>query len=355
MKMPRGARTRVRAFRVFSYSVVLSLLVLFGHAVVKLVTAATVDGPPPWRVVRKDGRLDRLLPRDAALDRIAGGFAWVEGPAWHRQGRYLLFSDVPGDAVYQWREGDGLHLFLEPGGVTGQAPDRGREAGASGLAFDRQGRLVLCEHGDRRIARLERDGSKTTLADRYQGRRLNSPHDLVFRSNGDLYFTDPPFGLPGTFDDPARELPWSGVYRLSARGALTLLTRELRAPNGLAFSPSERRLYVSNADRGHAVWMAYEVGADGMLGAGRVFADATEWAKSRPGVPEGMKVDREGHLFAAGPGGVHVFSPDGALLGRIELDAPVSNLAWGEDGSVLYITADTAVYRIRTGTVGAGF
>lgn len=355
MTVSRGARAWVRALRILSRATLVIAPLLFGHAFVKLVAGNPPEEPPPWRVVRTDPRLERLLPKSVTLERIAEGYAWVEGPVWHRKEHYLLFADIPNNAVYQWREGDGTRLFLETSGYTGRKPFEGREPGSNGLTFDSQGRLVLCEHGDRRVARLERNGRKTTLADRYEGKRLNSPNDLVFRSTGDLYFTDPPFGLPGTFEDPAKELPFSGVYRLSPGGALTLLTRELRAPNGIAFSPSERTLYVSNADRARAVWMAYEVLADGTLGAGRVFFDATAWAKNRKGAPDGMKVDREGHLFAVGPGGVHVFAPDGAHLGSIELDVPASNVAWGEDGSVLYVTADTAVYRIQTGTKGAGF
>ena len=223
------------------------------------------------------------------------------------------------------------------------------------MTFDSQGRLTLAEHGDRRIARLESDGRKTTLVDRYQGKRINSPNDLVFKSNGDLYFTDPPFGLPKSFEDPGKELPFQGVYRLAKNGELTLPIRDIKAPNGIAFSPDEKTLYVSNAEKNNAVWYAYAVKADGTLGNRRVLFNATEFAKSRKGVPDGMKVDREGNLFAAGPGGLYVIAPEGTLLGRIELGAATANCAWGEDGSVLYIAASTAIYRIRTGTRGANF
>ena len=307
------------------------------------------------QIVRLDPRMDRLVPRVAALEKVADGFAWVEGPVWNREGRYLLFSDIPNNSVFKWQEGPGVTLFLKPSGYTGLAPFHGREPGSNGLAFDGAGRLVMCAHGDRRIVRLEADGRRTTLADRYQGKRLNSPNDLVFTSNGDLYFTDPPFGLPRAFDDPLKELDFSGVYRLSPRGELMLLIRDLKAPNGVAFSPSEKTLYVSNADPNRAVWMAYDVGADGTLANGRVFFDATAWTKTRNGLPDGMKVDREGNIFAAGPGGLHIFAPDGTHLGSIETGVATGNVAWGDDGSVLYIAANTAIYRIALRTKGPGF
>ena len=307
------------------------------------------------KIVRLDSRVDRLVPRDARLEKIADGFAWVEGPVWNRQGRYLLFSDIPNNSIFKWQEGSGVTLFLKPSGYTGSALFQGREPGSNGLAFDSAGRLVFCAHGDRSIVRLEVDGRRTTLADRYQGKRLNSPNDLVFKSNGDLYFTDPPFGLPRGFDDPLKEVDFSGVYRLSPRGELTLLIGDLRAPNGIAFSPSEKILYVTNADPNRAVWMAYDVRADGTLASGRVFFDATAWTGSRRGLPDGMKVDREGNIFAAGPGGVHIFAPDGTHLGSIETGVATANVAWGDDGSVLYIAADTAIYRIALRTKGLGF
>ncbi len=310
---------------------------------------------PVGRIVRLDPRFDKLVPRDAVLEKVADGLTWVEGPAWDRQNGYLLFSDIPTNAVYRAFPGAGAHVFLRPSGYTGAAPFQGREPGSNGLTFDPAGRLVLCEHGDRRITRLEKDGRKTTLVDRYEGKRLNSPNDLVFKSNGDLYFTDPPFGLPKAFDDPARELPFSGVYRLSRDGKVMLLTKDIKAPNGIAFSPDEKTLYVTNADPNHAVWLAYNVKDDGTLGRGRVFFDATAWTKTKKGAPDGMKVDQDGNLFATGPGGLHVFAPDGTHLGSIDLGVATSNCAWGEDGSVLYITADTAVYRIKLTTKGAGW
>lgn len=306
-------------------------------------------------IVRLDPRFDKLVPQAAVLEKIADGYEWVEGPVWNRKEGYLLFSEIPSNSVYKWKEGEGISLFLRPSGYTGAKPFEGKEPGSNGLTFDSAGRLVLCEHGDRRISRLEENGSKTTLIDRYDGKRINSPNDVVFKSNSDLYFTDPPFGLAKAFDDPQKEVPFQGVYRLSADGKLTVLTKKIKAPNGIAFSPDEKILYISNADPQHAVWMAFDVKDDGTISNSRVFFDATEWAKTKKGVPDGMKVDRDGNLFAAGPGGIHVFAPDGTHLGSFEFDVPTSNVNWGNDGSVLYITASTAIYRVKLTTKGAGF
>lgn len=306
-------------------------------------------------IVRNDPRLDALIPPGATIERIADGFAWLEGPLWDARAKGLLFSDIPANAIHLWRPGAGTTRLLSPSGYTGKEPFTGREPGSNGLAFDAMGRLVFCAHGDRAIVRIEPDGRRTILASRFEARRLNSPNDLVFAPIGDLYFTDPPFGLPRAFEDPGKELPYSGVYRLSPDGRLTLLTRALNAPNGLAFSPDGKTLYVSNAEPARAVWMAFPVRADGTLAAGRVFFDATAWVRPGTGNPDGLKVDASGNLFAAGPGGVHVFSKDGAHLGTLAFAAPVSNVAWGEDGRTLFITASTAVWRVRLATKGAGF
>jgi gluconolactonase len=304
-------------------------------------------------IERLDARLDKLVPKTAQLEKLCDGYSWTEGPVWNRRENYLLFSDIPANAIIKWKAGASCGLFLSPSGYTGTAKFEGREPGSNGLTFDAAGHLVLCEHGDRRVARLEKDGSKTTLADRYEGHRLNSPNDLAFKSNGDLYFTDPAYGLPKTFDDPRRELPFCGVYRRSKDGKVTLLTKDLQAPNGIAFSPDEKRLYVSDSAQG--LWMVYDVKADGTLGGGRVFFDAKAWTKTRKGAPDGLKIDRQGNLFASGPEGIYVFAPDGTHLGTIGTGVPTANCAWGDDGSTLYVTANTAVYRIRLTTKGAGF
>jgi gluconolactonase len=312
--------------------------------------------PTLGRVRRDDPRIDQLLPRDAVIEVLASGFDWSEGPIWiDRDGGYLLFSDIPRNSIMKWKEGEGVNLFMKPSGYTGVA-DYGAEPGSNGLALDRQGRLVLCEHGDRRVSRLEWDGGKRTLADSYEGKRLNSPNDVVVRSDGALYFTDPPYGLPKREDDPRRELDVFGVYRIGADGRVMLLARSLTRPNGLAFSPDERTLYVAQSDPKRAIWMAFPVKDDGLLGEGRLFADVTPLVgPAAPGLPDGLKVDRDGNLFATGPGGVHVFSPDGRRLGLIETGQATANCAWGGDGSVLYITADSYLCRIRTSTRGAGW
>ena len=306
-------------------------------------------------IVRLDPRFDKLIPPNVRVERVVSGRKWVEGPVWNRKEGYLLFSDIPTNSVIKWQEGKGTSVYLKPSGYTGKALFEGPEPGSNGLAFDPQGRLVLAEHGDRRIARLERNGRQTTLVDRFEGKRINSPNDVVFRSNGDLYFTDPPFGLSKSFDDPRKETPFQGVYKYSKDGKLALLTRGIKAPNGIAFSPDEKRLYISNADPMNAVWMAFDVKSDGTIENGRVLFNATAWTKTKPGVPDGMKVDEAGNIFGAGPGGIHVISPGGKHLGSIETGVPTGNLAWGEDGSTLFITSNANVFRLRLTTKGAGF
>ena len=306
-------------------------------------------------VVRLDRRFDKLVPLDVKIEKIAGGHKWVEGPVWNRKEGYLLFSDIPNNSIYKWQEGRGESLFLKPSGYTGKAPFGGCEPGSNGLAFDPAGRLVLAEHGDRRIARLEKNGRKTTLVDRYEGKRINSPNDLVFKSNGDLYFTDPPFGLPNSFDDPHKELPFQGVYKFSKDGKLALLIKDIKAPNGIAFSPDEKKLYVSDVNYNRSAWLVYDVKDDGTVTNGRVFADASKWKKPPFFGPDGFKLDKEGNLFGARPGGVSVFASDGTHLGSIETGTATSNVAWGDDGSTLYVTAGTALYRIKLAAKGVGF
>lgn len=326
-----------------------------------VVLASTAEAqlhPRPTRepVVRSlDRRFDELVPAGVKVQKIVEGHEWVEGPVWVRDSGYLLFSDVVKNGIYRWKEGEGERVFFERSGYSGSAPFSGAEPGSNGLAIDPAGRLVFARHGDRQIARLEPGGRTTVLVERYRGKRINSPNDLVFHSSGDLYFTDPPFGLPGSYDDPEKELPHQGVYRLSRSGELTLLTTGLSAPNGIAFSPDERTLYVSNADSRRLIWMAYDVNERGTLGRGRVLFDGTTAFAGRRGTADGMKVDARGNIFGVGPGGVYVFAEDGTLLGWIDFAGNVGNVAWGEDGSTLFIAANSAVYRVGTATRGAGW
>ena len=312
--------------------------------------------PTVGRVERLEPALDRLLAPDARIEKVAEGFEWAEGPVWRREGDYLLFTDIPKNTIYQWREREGLAVFLRPAGYLWADPP-GFELGSNGLAFDPQGRLVMADHGNRQIARLDESNyTKTPLAQRYQGKRLNSPNDLVFHSGGDLFFTDPPYGLQKRAEDPARELPFSGVYRLTPSGELTLLTRELRFPNGIALSPDERTLYVANSDPERPIWMAFDLRPDGTVANGRVLFDAAHLrAAGKQGLPDGLAVDRAGNLWATGPGGVLVLSPDGRHLGTVETGQATANATFGDDGSTLYMTADMQLLRIRTATKGLGF
>ncbi|MCP4257057.1 MAG: SMP-30/gluconolactonase/LRE family protein, partial [Planctomycetes bacterium] len=296
-----------------------------------------------------------FIGSEAKIELLASGFEWSEGPLWIRdEGGYLIFSDIPRNSVMKWKEGEGISLFMKPSGYTGVA-DYGREPGSNGLTLDLQGRIIFCEHGDRRISRLEKDGGKKTLVDNYEGRRLNSPNDAVVKSNGDIYFTDPPYGLPNRYNDPRRELDYCGVYRLSTAGKLTLLIKEMTRPNGIAFSPDEKALYVAQSDSKNPIIKAFPVKRDGTLGTGKVFYDYSSFYGQFPGSPDGLKVDRDGNLFATGPGGVYVITLEGKLLGRIHTGKPTANCAWGDDGSVLYMTVDDCLCRIKTKTKGANW
>lgn len=336
---------------------IVALGVGFGGVAWPDVGTAQGPGTPAveGRISRLDPRFDRLVPPGAALEVVADGHEWVEGPLWDRKTGCLLFSDIPRNAVYRWCEGKGESLFLKPSGYTGSAPFTGAEPGSNGLAWDREGRLLLAEHGDRRVSRLEADGHKTTLVDRYQGRRINSPNDVIVAPDGSLYFTDPPWGLPKWWEDPAKEVPFNGVYRLAVDGTLILVSNDFQAPNGIAVSPDGGTLFVSESKPELAAWYAFNLRPDGTVDGKRRLVDGVPWSLNRKGVPDGLKLDQTSHVFGGGPGGVYVIDPDGTLLGIIETGSATSNTAWGEDGSVLYITAGTRVLRIRTATKGQGW
>jgi len=325
-------------------------LLLLSFALGGCAKAEAADVLP--RIERLDPRLDALVPPGARLEKIADGFGWAEGPAWNAATSELFFSDVETNHMHAWSAKDGTRIVLENSGYVRAAPFQSREPGSNGITFDSQGRAVFCQHGERRISRLEPDGARTVLVDRYpnapDGKHLNSPNDLVYSRSGDLYFTDPPFGLPKTFDDPDKELDFSGVYRLSANGELTLLTRELEGPNGIGLSPDEKTLYVANNSPARPLWMAYELRSDGTLAPGRVLFDAKPFTAARKGFPDGLKVAPTGYLFAAGPEGIYVLTPDGGHLGTLFFGALTSNCAFGPDGA-LFVTVDSAIYRLGPG------
>lgn len=319
----------------------------------------TTNYPHIGNVDRFDPALDSLIASDAKIEVLCGGFDWAEGPVWIAEdgndaGGFILFSDIPPNVVMKWQEGLGASVYMKPSGYTGVA-DYGLEPGSNGLALDAKGRLVSCEHGDRRISLLTTGGGKVTLADRWDGKRFNSPNDLAIRSNGDIFFTDPIYGLPERAEDPRREIDFCGVYRLQSDGTVTVQCREMSRPNGIAFSPDEKTLYVANSDGADPIWRAFPVQEDGSLGEPRPFFDASKQDKIPSGGGDGMKVDQQGNVFATGPGGVLVLSPQGKLLGRIVTGEAIANVGWGNDGSVLYLTSDMYLCRIQTKTKGVGF
>ena len=320
---------------------------------VPLLAAAACGGPEPAAnsgagvILRVDPRFDALVPADARIEKLADGFVFTEGPVWVRDESRLYFSDVRANVLYQWSEAEGASPFIDPV-FEGDPTGRG-SVSSNGLTLDAEGRLIICEHGNRLISRLEADGTRTTLVDNYQGRRLNSPNDAVYGSDGSLYFTDPPYGLEGAEESPLRELDFNGIYRLAPNGELELLYADQTRPNGIALSPDETTLYVANSDANQKVWYAYDVGDDGLSNP-RVFYDVND--QTAAGGADGMKVDGVGNIFATGPGGVWVFAPDGTHLGSIQPDEVPANVGWGDDGRTLYMTAQTGLYRIRLTTEG---
>ncbi len=301
--------------------------------------------------------LDRLIAADARIEKLGEGFTWSEGPVWIEDGRYLLFSDVPANKMYRWSEKDGVSVFLHPSGYNGPDAAAFREPGSNGLIRGPKGTILMADHGNRAVARLDlATKQKAFLATHYGGKRFNSPNDLVLASNGAIFFTDPPYGLTGLDRSPLKEIPFNGIYRLDPDGAVSLIDDSMTFPNGIILSPDERTLYVANSDPERPIWMAYSLEADGRVTRKRVFADASADVRAGlPGLPDGMAIDRVGNLFATGPGGVHVFAPNGGRLGRIDTGTAVANCAFGEDGRTLFLASNNMLARVRTRTKGLGF
>jgi len=327
--------------------------------------AATISTSVAQEIQRLDPALDQFVPANAKLEQVATKFnKWTEGPVWTHAGT-LLFAEIPSNRIRVWAPGSkDAQVFMEPSGYVGSKPYGGPEPGSNGMTLDPKGRVSVAGHARRNVWRLETldpKGTITVLADSYEGKKLNSPNDLIYRSDGSLYFTDPPYGLPTQQDnDPQKELKVNGVYRIfGARehkaGAppdpskLQLIIKDLPRPNGIAFSPDEKTLYI--ADTAKKVWMRYPVHADGSVGDGAVLLDAS--TDKTPGSPDGIRVDQKGNIYGSGPGGVWIISPEGKHLGTIKVPEVVSNVAWGDkDGKTLYITASTSLYRIKLSMPG---
>lgn len=337
----------------------LPLLALAASAVPGLHAADAKPHPFVGKIERIDPAFDKLIAPNATIEKLAEGFRWSEGPTWFDGG--VVFSDVLANTAYQWKPGmTEARVYLRPSGLFTTNPGI-REAGSNGTTTDRQGRLILAQHGERRVVRWDKGATTnqafTVLADKFEGKRFNSPNDLVVKTNGDIYFTDPPYGLTDIEKSKLRELDFAGVYRISATdGKVTLLSKSLPFPNGIGFSPDEKTLYIGTTEDNKARILAYDVKADGTLEKEREFFNAQPLIDANhKGACDGLKVDREGNVWSSGAGGILVISPAGKLLGRINTGEQTGNCAWGDDGSTLYITADYFLVRVKTLTKGAGW
>jgi len=313
-----------------------------------LLVSATVRAQDAGTIARLSPEIDQVIPANGRIEKLGGDFGFIEGPVWIHAG-YLLFSDIPNNVINKWTPDGKIVVFRKASGYSGTEPLAVRLIGSNGLTLDKQGRLIICQHGNRRIVRVDKDGKETVLADKYEGKRLNSPNDAVFRSDGSLYFTDPPYGLEGD-DDPLKELKFNGIFRL-AHGKLQLLYSDLSRPNGIAISPDEKYLYIANSDEKKRIWMRFDLKPDGGIENGKIFYDAMN--DPVLGQPDGMKVDTKGNLYCTGPGGVWIFSQDGKHLGTIQPTEKPANCGWGgNDGRTLFMTARTGLYSIRLNIPG---
>ena len=298
-----------------------------------------------------DPSLAQITDTTAPVEIIAEGFNWTEGPLWVESEKMLLFSDIPPNKIFKWTEAKGAELYLTPSGYTGATPRTG-EPGSNGLLLNKEGKLVMCQHGDRRMAMMDAPLNApkalfVSLADNYKGKKFNSPNDAVFSSNGDLFFTDPAYGLEKTMDDPAKEIPFQGLYRANEKREVTLLAANITRPNGIAFTNNEKTLIVANSDPQKPVWYMFDIDAGDSLHNERLLFDATDASKKEQGLPDGLKVDRHGNIFATGPGGVWIFNASGKLAGKISVPQPCSNVALADDDKTLYITANMYVLRVK--------
>ena len=300
---------------------------------------------------RLDPALDELIAPGTQAEIIGEGFDWSEGPVWIESEKMLLFSDVPKNIVHKWTAEKGVETFLTPSGYTGTIP-RGGEPGSNGLTLNNNGQLVMCQHGDRRIALLTASYTDPkpefkTLADNYKGKKFNSPNDVVVDKQGNLFFTDPPYGLLKNVSDSSKETPFQGVYKVKPDGTVILLVDSLTRPNGIALSPDQQTLYIANSDQPTAKWYSFQITGDSLTDA-KIFY-AAKYKEGEPGAPDGLRVDKSGNLFATGPGGLWIFSPEGKVLGRFHLPQGTANCAFSDDGKTLYLTSDMYLLRMKIG------
>jgi gluconolactonase len=304
-------------------------------------------------IERLDSSINDIISKDAQPEIIAEGFEWSEGPLWVEKHNMLLFSDVPMNTVFKWTEEKGKEVYLKPSGYTADTPSDCKEPGSNGLIFDKNGNLVLCQHGNRRMARMDAPLDKPeakyiTIADKYNGKRFSSPNDAVYNSSGELFFTDPPYGLKTQDDsDPKKEIKFNGVYKVKENGEVLLMTDSITRPNGIAFMPGEKTIIVANSDPAKPNWYAFDINAEGNFTNGRIFHSAADHDKSEKGLPDGFKIDKNGNVFATGPGGIWIFNSAGKLLGKIKVPESTSNCAFSADEKTLYITNDMYVLRVK--------
>lgn len=297
-----------------------------------------------------DDGLDYIIHANATVEKIAEGFDWSEGPLWVEEYKMLLFSDVPQNTIYKWTAEKGKEVYLTPSGYTGSVK-RGGEMGSNGLALDNEGRLVLCQHGNRQMARMDAPLNEPqpkfiTIADKYKGKRFSSPNDAVYNSQGELFFTDPPYGLEKQADDPKKETPWNGVYKVKKDGTVILLVDSISRPNGIILFPGEQQILISSSDPEKPNWYLYDIKGDALVN-GKIFHSAAGADKSWKGLPDGLKMDKGGNIFASGPGGIYIFSIHGKKLGLLRLEHPASNCAISADQKTLYITNDMYVLKYK--------
>ena len=315
-----------------------------------MVKCSTEPEPGTGKIEVIDNELSSLINKDAKVEIIAEGFEWSEGPLWLEKQQMLIFSDVPKNTIYKWTEAKGKEVYLTPSGYTGEE-SRGGETGSNGLALSTDGKLLLCQHGDRRIAMMDAllDAPKpnfVALADEYKGKKFNSPNDLAVKSDSSVYFTDPPYGLEKNMDDPKKEITFQGVYKVNRYGLVTLAIDSITRPNGIAFTPDEKTLIIANSDEKKKAWYAYDLGPKDSLVNGRLLLDVTQ--ETEQGSPDGLKIDKQGNMFATGPGGIWIFNKKLKLIGKIKINGvPTSNVALTPDEKTLFITADMYVLRVK--------